>query len=109
MKIVTLFISRAENQPGHYLVVVNGEGYFESVNKKVGARIRGDDEWFDDRLFSIGGTGIERVLPGGSFTLSNIVSGSQLNEDWGKDEIYALVSVEGLSGSFKSNTVTGNF
>ena len=32
MKKVTLFISRAENQPGHYLVVVNGEGFFESVN-----------------------------------------------------------------------------
>jgi hypothetical protein len=79
MKKVTLFISRAENQPGRYLVVVNGEGFFESVNKKVGARIRGDDPWFDDKLFSIGGTGIERVLPDGSFTLSKIVAGSQLS------------------------------
>ncbi|HWO94080.1 MAG TPA: hypothetical protein VNL92_04890, partial [Dehalococcoidia bacterium] len=106
---VTLFISRAENQPGHYLVVVNGEGFFESVNRSVGARIRGDDPWFDDRLFSIGGTGIERVGPDGSFSLSRIVSGSQLNEDWGRDEIYALVDVEGLSGTFKSNTVVGHF
>jgi hypothetical protein len=90
-------------------VVVNGEGFFGSANKKVGARIRGDDPWFDDRLFSIGGTGIERILHDGSFSLSNIVSGNQLNEDWGRDEIYALVDVEGLSGTFKSNTVTGNF
>jgi hypothetical protein len=79
------------------------------LSQKVGARIRGDDPWFDDRLFSIGGTGIERVLPDGSFTLSKIVPGSQLNEDWGRDEIYALVDVEGLSGTFKSNTVTGHF
>ncbi|HET9525788.1 MAG TPA: hypothetical protein VFO99_06460 [Pyrinomonadaceae bacterium] len=109
MKKVTLFISTAENQPGHKLVVVNGEGFFESVGKTVGARIRGDDEWFDDRLFSIGGAGFERVLPDGSFTLSKIVSNNQLNEDWGRDEIYALVDVQGLSGSFKSNNVNGYF
>jgi hypothetical protein len=109
MKKVTLFISRAENQTGHYLVVVNGEGFFESVGKTVGARIRGDDEWFDDKLFSIGGTGIERVLPDGSFSLSKTVSGGQLNEDWGRDEIYALVDVQGLSGTFQSNNVTGHF
>ncbi|UOD29034.1 hypothetical protein INH39_26975 [Massilia violaceinigra] len=106
---VTLFISPAENQPGNYLVVVNGEGFYNSVNKKVGARIRGDDEWFDDTLFSIGGTGIERVGVDGSFSLSNTVSAGQLNEDWGQDEVYALVSVEGLSGSFRSNTIKRDF
>jgi hypothetical protein len=106
---VALFISRAENQPGSYLVVVNGEGFFGSPGKTVGARIRGDDEWFDDKLLSIGGTGIERVGPDGSFSLSKTVPGSQLNEDWGRDEIYALVNVEGLSDTFKSNTVTGDF
>lgn len=108
MKKVTLFISQAESPPGHYQVVVNGEGFFESVNKPVGARIRGEDPFVDDRLFSIGGTG-QRVLSDGSFTLSKIVPGSQLNEDWGQDEIYALVNVDGLSGTFKSNTVKGYF
>ncbi|MDM5177884.1 hypothetical protein PO883_11845 [Massilia sp. DJPM01] len=106
---VTLYISPAENQPGNYLVVVNGDGFYNSVNKKVGARIRGDDEWFDDTLFSIGGTGIERVGVDGSFSLSNTVSANQLNEDWGQDEVYALVSVEGLSGSFKTNTIKRDF
>ena len=109
MKKVTLFITPAENHPGHHLVVVSGEGFFESVGKSVGARIRGEDEWFDDRLFSIGGTGLERVLPDGSFGLSKTVANSQLIEDWGQDEIYALVDVQGLSGTFKSNTVHGNF
>lgn len=109
MKKVSLFISKAENQPGNYLVVVNGEGFFDAVNKPVGARIRGDDTWFDDKLFSIGGSGIERVHPDGSFGLSKVVPSSQLNEDWGRDEIYALVDVEGLKGPFKSNTVRGHF
>src|SRR5689334_2938813 len=108
MQTVKLFISPAENQPGNYLVVVDGEGFFESVGRRVGARIRGEDEWFDDSLFGIGGTGIERVLSGGNFTISQTVPGSQLNEDWGQDEIYALVDVEGL-GTFRSNTVTGDF
>lgn len=106
---VTLYISPAENQPGHYLVVVNGDGFTNAVNKTVGARIRGDDEWFDDRLFSIGGSGSERVGVDGSFSLSHTVSAGQLNEDWGQDEVYALVSVEGLSGSFRTNTIKRNF
>ena len=105
---VSLHISPAENQPGRFLVVVGGEGFFNSVGKKVGARIRGDDPVFDDKLFSIGGFNTDRVLPGGSFTLSNTVNGSQLNEDWGQDEIYALVDVEG-SGTFKTNIVKGYF
>ncbi|MDQ1833362.1 hypothetical protein [Massilia scottii] len=106
---VTLYISPAENQPGNYLVVVNGDGFYNSVNKKVGGRIRGDDEWFDDTLFSVGGPGIDRVGVGGSFSLSAIVSAGQLNEDWGQDEIYAVVSVEGLSATFRSNTIKGDF
>lgn len=106
---VTLYITPAENEPGNYLVVVNGDGFYNSVNKKVGARIRGEDKWFDDTLFSIGGTGIERVGGDGRFSLSNTVSAGQLNEDWGEDEVYALVSVEGLSGSFRSNTIKRDF
>jgi len=107
MPKVTLFISPAENQPGNYLVVVNGEGFFGSAGKKVGARIRGDDEWFDDKLFSIADP-FARVDSAGNFTLSISVPSSELNEDWGKDEIYALADIEG-SGTFKSNTVTGSF
>ncbi|HEX9171504.1 MAG TPA: hypothetical protein VF861_02495 [Telluria sp.] len=108
MAKVTLNISRDEYQPQYYNVVVNGEGFYNSVNKSVGARIRGEDSFSDDKLFSIGGTG-QRVLPGGTFVLHELVHGSKLNEDWGQDEIYALVNVEGLSGSFKTNTVTGNY
>ena len=90
-------------------MVVDGEGFFGSVGKEVGARIRGEDEWFDDRLFGIDVGFIHRVGHGGDFSLSETVPGSRLNEDWGQDEIYAPVSVEGLSGTFRSNTVTGDF
>jgi hypothetical protein len=105
---VKLAISRAESQPGNYLVVVNGDGFYNAVGRTVGTRICGDDEWFDDKLFSIGVGGTSRVLHDGSFSLSKAVPSGWLNEDWGEDEIYALVDMEG-HGSFKSNTVRGYF
>lgn len=106
MPNVRLNITRTEN--GQYLVVVNGEGFFNAVNKAVGARIRGEDTFFDDSLFGIGSAPIIRVLENGSFVMSKVVPGSELNEDWGRDEIYALVDVPGY-GSKKSNVVTGYF
>src|SRR5438045_1564501 len=108
MPKVTLYISRAENQPGHYLVVVDGEGFYNAVGAQVAARIRGDDPLFDNSLFSIGTGGFNHVAPGGIFNLSTTVPGSKLNEDWGRDEIYAFADVAG-HGTFRSNTVTGYF
>src|SRR6476659_7399039 len=108
MAKVKLFIIRVVDQPGHYLVVVNGEGFNGSVGKSVAARIRGDDPWFDDYLFTIGLGGFYHVSWDGTFSLSQTVPGGELNEDWGQDEIYALADVQGL-GTFKSNVVTGNF
>ena len=106
MASVSLKISRTET--GQYLVVVNGEGFFNAVNKAVGARVRGEDTFIDDFLFGIGSVPIIRVQQNGSFVLSRTVAGSALNEDWGRDEIYALVDVPGY-GSQRTNTVTGNF
>jgi hypothetical protein len=107
MKKVTLHINRAPEKPGHYLVVINGEGFTGSVGKSVGARFRGDDTFSDDSLFNIVG-GFNKVGTDGRFTLSQIVPGSKLNEDWGQDEVYALVDVQG-AGTFTTNTVTGSF
>ena len=109
MPRVTLSISRAENRPGQYLVVVSGEDFHASSGRKVAARIRGDDDLLDDKLFSIGTGAARRISQDGTFSLSQIVSGRVLNEDWGRDEIYALVDVEGVSRDFKSNKVTGSF
>ena len=83
MASVRLNISRTEN--GQYLVVVNGEGFFNAVNKEVGARVRGEDTFFDDSLFGIGSVPIISVQQNGSFVLSRAVAGSALNEDWGRD------------------------
>jgi hypothetical protein len=107
MKTVKLFITPSAEHHGYYNVVINGEGFYDSNNKRVGARVKGEDEWFDDNLFSIG-TGLERVQHDGRFNLSKLVSGSQLDEDWGKDEVYALVDVEG-GGTFRTNTVSGYY
>jgi hypothetical protein len=106
-KKVTLHISPAGN--GNYLVVVNGEGFFGAKpNATVGVRIRGEDEWFDDSLFPLRLGFPGHVGQDGSFTMSDTVPGSKLNEDWGEDEIYALVNVQGF-GEFRSNTVKGHF
>jgi len=63
--------------------------------------------FFDDDLFTLGGPFNE--VSAGTFSLEKVVHSEQLNEDWGRDEIYALVSIEGLNNKFKSNTVTGYF
>jgi hypothetical protein len=103
MKTVKLYINRDPDFTEYYRVNVFGEGFYDSEGKSVGARVRGDDEWFDDRLFSLGGT---QVLHG-QFGLGNLVHKSQLNEDWGEDEIYAVVDVGG--DTFNTNTVRGKF
>jgi len=100
----TLFITPKEGQPGHYLVVVDGEGFHDKNGKEVGARIRGDDKWFDDTLFSLGPS---RVL-GGIFNLSTTVAANSLNEDWGEDEIYASVKIAG-SSEIRTNTIRRSF
>jgi hypothetical protein len=105
MPEVRLTISRTDN--GQYLVVVNGEGFINAENAEVGVRIRGDDPLFDDSLFPISLGFPGRILDGG-FSMQEIVPGSSLNEDWGRDEVYALAEVQGV-GEFRSNTVRGYF
>ena len=100
----TLYITPREGQPGHYLVVVDGTGFHSSDGKTVGARIRGDDKWFDDTLFGLGPT---RIL-GGIFNMSATVPANTLNEDWGEDEIYASVKIAG-SSEIRTNTIRRSF
>jgi hypothetical protein len=76
--------------------------------RQWGVRVRGDDQWFDDRLFTLKLGFPGHVSQQGTFVMSDTVSGSQLNEDWGQDEVYALVNVQGY-GEFKTNTVKGYF
>ena len=53
-------------------------------------RLWGDDEWFDDLLYTVPGTLFQNRQPV-EFQRAFTVSGSVLNEDWGWDEIYVEV------------------
>lgn len=107
MPSVKLQISPAES--GHYLVVVSGEGFYgAATNAKVGVRIKGDDEWFDETLFSLRLGFPGQVLRDGGFVMSETVLDSRLDEDWGQDEIYALVNVDGFQ-EMKTNVVKGRY
>jgi hypothetical protein len=61
-------------------------GYFPS-GVDVAFRLWGDDEWFDDLLYSPLGTTFGGYWTS-PITREFTVSGSTLNEDWGWDEIY---------------------
>lgn len=108
MPTATLYISPYENHPGEYLVVIDGVGFYDEAHRKVGARVRGDDEWFDDHLFGMGGGNFDRVSQEGYFNISTIATAGQLNEDWGRDEIYAVVQMEG-GGTYRTNTIRAYF
>lgn len=102
MPSVMLTISRTE--AGDYLVVVSGEGFYNAPPAaRVGVRIKGDDEWFDETLFSLK-PGFNHYVYRGTFTLSDYAPGSKLNEDWGRDEVYAIASVDGY-GDVRSNVI----
>jgi hypothetical protein len=65
-------------------------GHFSSLHSGVDVSIRlwGDDEWFDDLLYTPPGT-IHLDIWTQDFARAFSVDGSVLNEDWGTDEIYA--------------------
>ncbi len=107
----TLEINRDIEVNGNYHVVVKGKGYLQaSRNANVVVRVRGCDQWFDDKLFTFPEPGESRVGvdADGTFTIAKSVPGSKLNEDWGDDEIFAIVSVTGF-GDVRTNEVKGNF
>lgn len=99
-----LYISYVGN--GYYQVVIDGQS--TAPNASVGARVYGEDTWFDDRLFSMGG-GYTRTDFTGRFNFGMTVHRSLLNEDWeGTDEIYAIVDVSG-AGSVRTNKISQSF
>ena len=53
----------------------------------VAFRLWGDDEWYDDHLYSPPGTTFGNGWTG-HIVREFTVSGSTLNEDWGSDEVY---------------------
>ena len=69
----------------------------------------GDDPVSDNEIVDPHGSGV--VAPDGTFNFTGNAIGENLDEDWGKDEIYAVVSIVGMGTTFdyESNRVSGYF
>lgn len=67
-----------------------------------------DDPIYDEEIIDARGSGV--VGPDGIFNFTGNAKGENLNEDWGKDEIYVIISIVGLGTTFdyESNRVTGH-
>ena len=109
MPQVSLSITRIPGFPGNYQVEISGSGFEFAATKEARWKLKGDDPVFDDRIIAPSGGG--PVSREGTFSFTaNAISGN-LNEDWGKDEIYAVVSIGGVGTTteYKSNTVSGYY
>lgn len=100
---VKLSIEKDPNKEGHYRVIVEGFGLHEAEARQAVIRIRGSDKWYDDNLFTMNVVEVN----GSGFSWEESVPGNLLNEDWGEDDVYALVKIGDLE--IKSNTVEGDF
>ena len=72
---------------------------------RIEARLWGEDEWSDDFL---GGPYVQSYIYGGSYILDFCVNKSTLNEDWGRDEIYAGVRVFNGATGKQTESVESN-
>src|SRR5438045_3926230 len=72
-----------------YTMRVRGTaGNYPSMRVEV--RLWGEDTWSDDFL---GGPFVQSYPFGGSYVIDFCVNSSTLDEDWGRDEVYAGVRV----------------
>ena len=95
--------------PNQYRVTVSGyvSNYYPR-GVDIAVRLWGEDEWYDDLLVGpVIGTMDGDFLPG-PFTVSFTVSGSTLNEDWGRDELYAGVRIYNRSTGQQVQTAETN-
>jgi hypothetical protein len=88
-----------------------GSAHWDGVD--VSIRLWGDDEWYDDLLYTPPGT-IHLDLWDRHFERAFSVGGSVLNEDWGADEIYADARLyDHATGklflTIKTNNLYGNW
>jgi hypothetical protein len=109
MQEVKLSITPIEGSPRNYKVEIYGSGFEFAANKEASWKLRGDDPVSDDDIIDPRGSGV--VSPDGTYYFAGNATGDNLNEDWGKDEIYAVVSIVGLGTTFdyESNRVIGHY
>ena len=109
MPEVKLSITPIEGSPDNYKVQISGSGFEFAAKKEVKWKLMGDDPMSDDEIADPRGNGIVDI--NGTFILTGNATGKNLNEDWGKDEIYAVVSIIGMGTTFdyESNRVSGHY
>jgi hypothetical protein len=109
MPEVKLSITPMEGSPRNYKVEIFGSGFEFAANKEARWKLRGHDPVSDDDINDPHGSGV--VGPDGTFRFTGNATGDNLNEDWGKDEIYAVVSILGMGTTFdyESNIVSGHY
>jgi hypothetical protein len=109
MPEVKLSITAIEGSTGNYNVEISGLGFEFAANKEARWKLRGDDPFSDDDINDPRGSGV--IGPDGTFNFTGNAIGDNLNEDRGKDEIYAFVSIAGLGTTFdyESNRVSGRY
>jgi hypothetical protein len=72
---------------------------------RVEVRLWGEDTWSDDFL---GGPYVQSYPFGGSYLIDFCVNRSALDEDWGRDEIYAGVRVFNTATGKQTETAESN-
>jgi hypothetical protein len=109
MPNVKLSIPQIEGSPDNYKVEISGSGFEFTAIKEARWKLRGDDLLSDDDIIDPLGSGI--VGPDGTFYFTGNAIGENLNEDWRKDEIYAVISIVGLGTIFnyESNRISGHY
>ncbi len=106
MPEVKLSITPIEGSPDNYKVEISGSGLEFAANKEVRWKLKGDDHLSEDYIIDPRGSGI--VGPDEIFYFTGNAIGENLNEDWGKDEIYAVVSIVGLGTTFNYESNRGS-
>ena len=109
MPEVKLSITPIEDSSDNYKVQIVGTGFEFAAKKEVKWKLMGDDAISDDEIADPRGSGV--VDTDGTFIFIGNATGENLNEDWGKDEIYAVVSIVGMGTTFdyESNRVSGHY
>jgi hypothetical protein len=107
-----LSITPHSSYPGRYFVRLDGHVHFDNgapSNFYGDFWGYGDDSFSDDDMFFRNGFYYSSTT--GGFAITYEVTGADLNEDWGQDEIFVKCRIQELGRvhTFFTNVVKGDF